>query len=77
MRGMSLYHEVLADDAQGMMEVKKLSKESARAADHAQMNTTSTRVWASLPEVRQRPSGLPKYSSCAAGSLKYIRTGNE
>ena len=58
-----LYHWMLDEDAQGMREVKKLSKESARAADHVQMNTTSKRVYASFHEVCQRPSGRPKYSS--------------
>lgn len=62
-RGSWLYHEMLDADAQGIGEVKKLSKESASAADHAQMKTTSTSVCASLPEVRHRPSGRPKYSS--------------
>ena len=61
--GMSLYHLVAAGDAQGMTDVKKLSKESASAADQAQIKTTSTSVCASLPEVRQRPRGRPKYSS--------------
>lgn len=62
-RGSSLYHDVLDGDAQGTSEVKKLSKQSDRAADQAQMNRTSERVWASLAEVRQRPNGRPKYSS--------------
>lgn len=62
-RGSSLYHEMLEGDAQGIWDVKKLSKESARAADQAHINTTSIRVWASLPEVRHSPSGRPKYSS--------------
>lgn len=43
--------------------MKKLSKQRERAADHAQMKTTSERVWKSLADVRQRPRGLPKYSS--------------
>lgn len=62
---MSLYHDVAAGDAHGMMEVKKLSNERASAADQAQMKTTSTSVCASLADVRQRPRGRPKYSSCA------------
>lgn len=48
---------------QGISEVKKLSKQSERAADQAQMKRTSERVCASLADVRQRPRGLPKYSS--------------
>jgi hypothetical protein len=46
-----------------MRDVKKLSKQRERAADHAQMNRTSDRVCASLAEVRQSPKGRPKYSS--------------
>lgn len=45
-----------------MGEVKKLSKQSESAADHAQMDNTSSSVCASFAEVRQRPSGRPKYS---------------
>ncbi len=41
---MLLYHEMLEDEAQGIREVKKLSKESARAADQVQMKTTSKSV---------------------------------
>ena len=43
-RLMLLYHDILEGAAQGMMDVKKLSKESPRAADQAHMNTTSTSV---------------------------------
>ena len=46
-----------------MTEVKKLSKQRERAADQRQMKTVSERVRNSLRDVRQRPSGLPKYSS--------------
>ena len=46
-----------------MRDVKKLSKHRLNAADQAQMKRTSKRVWASLPDVLQRPNGLPKYSS--------------
>ncbi len=63
-RDMLLYHDIVEGAAQGMMEVKKLSKDRPKAADHAHINTTSTSVCASLAEVRQRPSGRPKYSSC-------------
>ena len=62
-RGRLLYQETADGAAQGMTEVKKLSKVSASAADHAQINTTSTRVWASLADVRQSPKGRPKYST--------------
>lgn len=62
-RGSWLYQNVEAREAQGMDDVKKLSKQSARAADQAQMKTTSNNVCASLAEVRQSPSGRPKYSS--------------
>ena len=61
---MLLYHAIELCDAQGTIEVKKLSKQSESAADQAQMKSTSSSVCASLPDVRQRPSGLPKYSSC-------------
>lgn len=60
----SLYHEMAETEAQGIIEVKKLSNESASAADHAQINITSTRVWASLADVRHKPKGRPKYSTC-------------
>lgn len=50
-------------EAHGIREVKKLSKHSDSAADHAQMKRTSDRVCASLADVRQRPNGRPKYSS--------------
>lgn len=62
-RDMLLYHDMVDGAAQGMMEVKKLSKDNPKAADQAHMNTTSTSVCANLPDVRQRPSGRPKYSS--------------
>ena len=68
-RGSLSYHETEDAEAQGMSEVKKLSKESESAADHAQMNTTSMRVDASLADVRQRPRGRPKYSSCRSMHL--------
>lgn len=60
--GIWLYHDVDDGEAQGTREVKKLSKHKERAADHAQTNRTSVRVWASLLEVFQRPRGRPKYS---------------
>ena len=62
-RGSVLYHDMLDAEAQGIGEVKKLSKESANAAAHVQMNTTSKSVYASFQDVCQRPSGRPKYSS--------------
>lgn len=61
--GIWLYQAMLAGDAQGMREVKKLSKQRDKAADHAQIKHTSRRVWASFPEVRHKPRGRPKYSS--------------
>ena len=63
---------MLDADAQGIDEVKKLSKESASAADHAQMKMTSMSVWASLPDVRQRPRGRPKYSSYSENVSKKV-----
>ena len=39
-----LYHEMLEEDVQGIREVKKLSKESASAADQVQIKTTSKSV---------------------------------
>lgn len=52
--------------------VKKLSKQSESAADHAQIDNTSSSVWANFAEVRQRPSGRPKYSSCRQdGAIRY------
>lgn len=63
-RGISLYQEILDAEVQGTTDVKKLSKHRESAADHAQMNSTSKRVWASFAEVRQSPKGRPKYSSC-------------
>ena len=63
MRGISLYHEVADSGAQPRTEVKKLSKQRERAADQAQIKKVSERVWKSLADVRQRPSGRPKYSS--------------
>ena len=62
-RGSSLYHDRLVADAQGMREVKKLSKQRENAADQAHMKKTSDKVCINLPEVRHRPSGRPKYSS--------------
>jgi hypothetical protein len=47
-----------------MEEVKKLSKQSESAADQAQMYKTSSDVCANLADVRHRPNGRPKYSSC-------------
>ena len=41
---MSLYHEIADGFAQGMGDVKKLSKQSESAADQAQMNNTSSNV---------------------------------
>jgi hypothetical protein len=63
-RGSSLYHETADGLAQRRTDVKKLSKQSESAAAHAQMNMTSKSVCASLCDVRQSPSGRPKYSSC-------------
>jgi len=54
---------VAEEEAQGIREVKKLSKQSDNAADHAQMKRTSDSVCANLADVRQRPKGRPKYSS--------------
>lgn len=51
-------------DAQGTSEVKKLSKHRERAADQAQIKRTSDSVCASFPDVRHKPRGRPKYSSC-------------
>lgn len=62
-RGSLLYHDVLDGEAHGTRDVKKLSKQRERAADQAQINKTSERVWVSLPEVRHKPRGRPKYSS--------------
>lgn len=62
-RGSWLYHEMSEADAQGIGDVKKLSKQRASADDHAQMKTTSKSVYASFQEVCQRPRGRPKYSS--------------
>lgn len=53
---------MLLADAQGIREVKKLSKQRENAADHAQMKQTSRRVCASLADVRHNPMGRPKYS---------------
>lgn len=53
---------MLFADAQGIREVKKLSKQRENAADHAQMKQTSRRVCASLADVRHNPMGRPKYS---------------
>jgi hypothetical protein len=58
-----LYQEMEESEAQGMYDVKKLSKQRDNAADQAQINKTSKRVWASLWDVRHSPSGRPKYSS--------------
>lgn len=41
---MVLYHEMALSAAQGIREVKKLSKQSERAADHAQIKRTSESV---------------------------------
>jgi len=43
-RGMLLYHEMDESSAHGMGDVKKLSKQSERAADQAQMDSTSSNV---------------------------------
>jgi hypothetical protein len=61
---MSLYHEMADALEHGMGDVKKLSKQRDSAADQAQMKNTSSKVLANLADVRQRPSGRPKYSSC-------------
>lgn len=66
-RGSSLYHDIRLHDTHGIIEVKKLSKDRESAADQAQMNKTSERVWTSLADVRQRPRGRPRYSSCVCG----------
>ncbi len=42
--GSLLYHDMLDGDAQGMSDVKKLSKQRERAADHAQIKSVSERV---------------------------------
>jgi hypothetical protein len=63
-RGSSLYHAIARSDAHGSGDVKKLSKHSESAAAHAQIRPTSKSVCASLCDVRQSPSGRPKYSSC-------------
>jgi hypothetical protein len=63
-RGSSLYHAIARAAAHGSGEVKKLSKQRLSAADQAQMKRTSKSVCASLCDVRQSPSGRPKYSSC-------------
>lgn len=42
--GSSLYHDIKDSEAQGITEVKKLSKQRERAADHAQIKSTSERV---------------------------------
>ncbi len=39
-----LYHEIADALAHGMGDVKKLSKQSESAADHAQMDNTSSKV---------------------------------
>lgn len=39
-----MYHEMALGAAQGIREVKKLSKQRERAADHAQMKRTSESV---------------------------------
>jgi len=62
-RGILLYHAVAEAEAHGISDVKKLSKHSDSAADHAQIKRTSESVCASLPEVRHKPKGRPKYSS--------------
>lgn len=43
-RGNSLYHDMLEAEAQGTRDVKKLSKQSEREADQAQMKRTSDKV---------------------------------
>lgn len=63
-----LYHEIADGFAHGMGDVKKLSKQSESAADHEQMDSTSSKVYANLADVRQRPSGRPKYSSWRHGT---------
>ena len=60
-RGSLLYQEVLDGDAQGIREVKKLSKHRDSAADQSQMNRTSDKVCANLAEVRHKPKGRPEY----------------
>lgn len=63
MRGRSLNQRVDETGAHPSTDVKKLSKHSDNAADHAQMKSVSESVWKSFEDVRQSPSGLPKYSS--------------
>ena len=67
---------MLDGDAQGIVEVKKLSKHRDNAADQAQMNKTSDNVCANLAEVRHKPKGRPKYSSYKSrvNILSRIRT---
>lgn len=59
-----LYQETEEEEAQGMVDVKKLSKQRESAAAQMQTATTSIKVIANLADVRQRPTGRPKYSSC-------------
>jgi hypothetical protein len=39
-----LYHEIADEPAHGIGDVKKLSKQSESAADHAQIDNTSSKV---------------------------------
>ena len=59
-----------------MRDAKKSLKQRDKAADQAHMNRTSESVWASFPDVRQRPKGCPKYSNCNKRQAKprYIST---
>ena len=63
MCGSSSYQLVADWGAHPRTEVKKLSKERESAEAQRQMKKVSERVWRSFEEVRQRPSGRPKYSS--------------
>lgn len=63
---------MLLAGAQGTRDVKKLSKQSENAADHAHMKQTSRRVCASLADVRHNPMGRPKYSRYIA-SITWTR----
>ena len=58
-----LYHDVADGGAQGINDVKKLSKAIESAADQRQMKRTSTKVYASFADVRHNPRGRPRYSS--------------
>lgn len=62
-RASSLHQEMEDAGAHRRGDVKKLSKQRDKDADHMQTKSISSNVCINFPDVRHSPSGLPKYSN--------------